>query len=48
MFERLVTYLRERGYIKGRGRQRTDATQVIGLVARLSRLELVWETIRWR
>jgi transposase len=46
VFERLVTYLRDRGYIKGRGRQRTDATQVIGLVARLSRLELVWETIR--
>jgi transposase len=46
VFERLVTYLRDRGYIKGRGRQRTDATHVIGLVARLSRLELVWETIR--
>ena len=46
VFERLVAYLRERGYIKGRGKQRTDATQVIGLVARLSRLELVWETIR--
>jgi transposase len=47
VFERLVAYLRERGYIKGRGKQRTDATKISGYVARLSRLELVWETIRW-
>jgi hypothetical protein len=40
-----VAYLRERGYIKGRGKQRTDATKIMGSVARLSRLELVWETI---
>ena len=46
VFERLVAYLRERGYIKERGKQRTDSTKIIGLVARLSRLELVWETIR--
>lgn len=46
VFERLVAYLRERGHIPERGRQRTDSTKMIGLVARLSRLELVWETIR--
>ena len=46
VFERLVAYLRERGYIKERGKQRTDSTKMIGLVARLSRLELVLETIR--
>jgi transposase len=46
VFERLVAYLRDRGYIKGRGKQRTDATKILGFVARLSRLELVWETIR--
>jgi len=46
VFERLVAYLRERGYIKGRGKQRTDATKILGYVARLSRLEVVWETIR--
>jgi len=46
VFERLVAYLRERGYIQERGKQRTDSTKIIGLVARLSRLELVWETIR--
>lgn len=46
VFEGVVNYLRERGYIKKRGKQRTDSTKIIGLVARLSRLELVWETIR--
>jgi hypothetical protein len=46
VFERLVAYLRERGYIKGRGKERMDATKIPGLVTRPSRLELVWETIR--
>ncbi len=46
VFERLVAYLRERGYIKGGGKQRTDATKLLGYLARLSRLELAWETIR--
>ncbi len=41
-----MAYLRERGYIQARSKQRTDAAHGIGLVARLSRLELVWETIR--
>lgn len=42
----MVAHLRERGYIKGRGKQRTDATKILGHVARLGRLELVWGTIR--
>jgi transposase len=46
VFERLAVYLRERGYIKERGKQRTDSTRIVGLVARSSRLELVLETIR--
>jgi transposase len=46
VFERVVTYLREKGHIQARGKQRTDATHIIGNVMRLSRLELVWETIR--
>jgi hypothetical protein len=45
VFERLVAYLREWGNIKGRRKQRTDAAKILGYVARLSRLELVWETI---
>jgi transposase len=46
VFESVVNCLQERGYIKKRGKQRTDSTKIIGLVARLSRLELIWETIR--
>lgn len=46
VFERVISYLRERGHIKIKGKQRTDATHIIGNVMRLSRLELVWETLR--
>jgi transposase len=46
VFEGVVSYLRARGYLKGRGQQRTDATHVLGNVMRLSRLELVGETLR--
>ena len=45
IFEQVLTYLRESGYIKSK-RQRTDATHVLAAVERLSRLELVWETLR--
>jgi transposase len=45
-FERVVKYLRERGYIRAGGKQRTDSTHIVGAVMRLSRLELVWETLR--
>ena len=46
VFEQVIGYLREQGYIKAKGKQRTDATHIIGNVMRSSRLELVWETIR--
>jgi len=46
VFERILTYLRERGYVKGGGKQRTDSTHIVGQGMDLSRLELVWETIR--
>jgi transposase len=46
VFERIVAYLRERGYVKAGGKQRTDSTHIVGQVMALSRLELVWETIR--
>jgi transposase len=36
----------ERGYLKARGRQRTDSTQVLGAVRLLNRLEQVAETLR--
>jgi transposase len=46
VFEHILNYLRERGYVKAGGKQRTDSTHVVGQVMDLSRLELVWETIR--
>jgi len=45
VFDQLVCALREQGYIKAQ-RQRTDATHVLGAIERLSRLELVLETMR--
>lgn len=46
IFERILAYLREKGYVKAGGKQRTDSTHIVGHVMDLSRLELVWETIR--
>ena len=45
MFEQVLKYLQEMGFLKSK-RQRTDATHVLGAVERISRLELVWETLR--
>ena len=45
MFEQVLKYLQEMGFLKSM-RQRTDATHVLGAVYRISRLELVWETLR--
>lgn len=46
VFDRLLSKLLELGLIRRRGKQRTDSSHVLGLVARLSRLELVRETLR--
>lgn len=45
-FDALLGGLREAGLIRRRGRQRLDSTHVLGAVARMSRLEVVRETIR--
>jgi len=42
----LVEQVHERGWIKARGKQRTDSTHVLGAVRLLNRLELVSETLR--
>jgi transposase len=42
----LVKQLHEQGWIKARGKQRTDSTHVLGAVRLLNRLELVSETLR--
>ena len=46
VFEQVLSYLQTHGYVQAKGKQRTDSTAVLGQVARLSRLELVWESLR--
>ncbi len=46
LLDALLAACKERGYLKVRGRQRTDATHVLGAVRLLSRLEQVAETLR--
>jgi hypothetical protein len=45
-FDALLGGLREAGLIRKRSRQRLDSTHVLGSVAKMSRLEVVRETIR--
>jgi transposase len=46
LLDALLTRCSERGYLKVRGQQRTDATHVLGALRVLSRLECVSETLR--
>ena len=45
-FDLFLTRLREHGYLKTRGRQRTDSTHVLAKVRSLNRVETVGETFR--
>jgi transposase len=46
LFEALLRSAKERGWLKARGRQRTDSTHVLAAIQTLSRLECVAETLR--
>lgn len=46
LFELLLTRLREEGYLKTRGRQRSDSTHVLAKIRALNRVEGVGETFR--
>lgn len=46
VFDALLTRVRALGFLKKRGKQRTDALAVVGAVRELSQLELVWEALR--
>jgi transposase len=46
LFDLLLTQLREGGYLKGRGRQRSDSTHVLAKIRSLNRVEGVGETFR--
>lgn len=46
LFEKVLGWVRQQGLLQKQGKQRTDSTHVLGQVAQLSRLELLWETLR--
>ncbi len=46
VFDKLIEHLRAKGWLKSGGKQRTDATHILGEVKRLSLLELKWESLR--
>jgi transposase len=46
VFDLLLTRLREEGYLRTRGRQRTDSTHVLAKIRALNRVEGVGETFR--
>ena len=46
LFDLLLSQMRERGWIKARGKQRTDSTHVLAAIRTLRRLECVGETMR--
>lgn len=46
IFDKVLDWVRALGFLKKYAKQRTDSTHVLGAVERLSRLELVWETLR--
>src|SRR5947207_2369739 len=46
LFDIMVSHFRERGWVKERGKQRTDSTHVLAAVRAVNRLECVGETMR--
>jgi len=46
LLERMLRRFGEKGWVKARGRQRTDSTHVLTAVRVLNRLELIGETMR--
>src|SRR5258708_11689558 len=46
LLDRLLERCKERGWLKVRGRQRTDSTHVLAAVKELNQLEIVGETLR--
>src|SRR5260370_30157536 len=46
LLDTLLKRCRERGWLKARGRQRTDSTSILGAVKALNQLELVGDTRR--
>ncbi|SRR5258708_5349886 len=46
LLEKMLTLFQQRGWLKARGRQRTDSTHVLAKIRALNRVLCVWETMR--
>jgi transposase len=46
LFDVMLSQFRERGWVKERGKQRTDSTHVLAAIRAVNRLECVGETMR--
>src|SRR5947199_7866501 len=46
LFDTMLSQFRERGWVKERGKQRTDSTHVLAAIRAVNRLECVGETMR--
>jgi transposase len=46
LLEKMLTLFQQKGWLKARGRQRTDSTHVLGKIRALNRVLCVWETMR--
>lgn len=46
LLEKMLTLFAEKGWLKARGRQRTDSTHVLAKIRALNRVLCVWETLR--
>src|SRR2546421_3493971 len=46
LLEKMLTLFGQKGWLKARGRQRTDSTHVLGKIRALNRVLCVWETMR--
>jgi transposase len=46
LLDEMLAQLQERGWVKARGKQRTDSTHVLAIIRSLNRVELVGETMR--
>lgn len=47
LFDRLLTWCRERDFVAPSGRQRSDSTHILAVVRALNRIEIVGETVRY-
>lgn len=47
LLEKMLTVFQQKGWLKARGRQRTDSTHVLAKIRALNRVLCVWETMRF-